>query len=1240
MKSKSSHNRHEQQQQQQQPSLRPEAKTFIPASFPSLPPRVSSSSSLSAPNVTNTRDLRSKYYNTNKKNIQPSVTPKSVRRRKRVTNINKRPQNDDTINEYRQNHTTSQQSLDKEQPQPQQNHMEQNFRPRNNPHRRHQQQQQQMDYPQSTTKRELSSTSTGTPRNTHRLQNRPSIQRQHRRPHQTDCATNGIRNTLDDLKKEIEVNSDVLLPLSSSNYFPSLRSSPNMYPMKDTNVSTLTPSTVYTTKTTRCDQDKYSDTVWKNFDKFALPIPTLSSEVSSTSIASTTTLDGFGSSTNQDINDITRMVTLLRISNTSTTTTNNNHNNNHGTGMTRSVETKNNIVSSECSNRPELPSDHHTTLHIPSSRRHPSIDKLRDRWWNLVREHEDHEGMKEEFLQDKPVHVQTQKLKEIDGRSTAFSKDAGYDETLSPLVMKKLKSVAKNDITEKCVDTDIFVQALCDGMQQNDTDRVKYLLSRVPDDINIISSVTTLPKSCAKLSILDWAVHSNNAPMLRIICGSIDVECTVESVIPFLLAVERGHDECLQVLLSYFGISSLLTCRDEQGNTALHNSCISTANRTTFSVLLDCIISSTGYTKSLLFKIFSCRNHQNQTPLHVAALYQRADVIDLVLNHRGTSNISMLTKLMALQDMEQQTPLLAAIASGSTDIVMSLLMWRGNNQPLKQLAPTTKNCLEKDAVSASCPLAWAVRHKNIDMVSLLLEFNNPHSESGYKLNNALSVAVMNTTDEDGVGNKNDNDSTTLDIIRILVAAGANPCATDIDDKQSKSALALATLHGNPGRLSRLLRSYDDYLRRIRLQRRQDPKLQRQPESFFIGMESTENTERLIAGKEALLLSLPIICSGVCSKNVECHDKCSLALYENGIKLGPSDLVQLKSNMKLDNASNTTYKSSCLRLGIPRLPTLHEKDTVRYYWSHLMSVLPWFDCDGAQKCAFFNSTERIGNMSFALTDIQQPDVVIICNDGFTLLAHRIVLTQSQKLHAAIRFACMRDAHRHVECTASTTERDTVTLNVDLPYDMCRILLIHMYHGSILDELPADPHEFCLHILELILVADEYICTSLIRECILRLLASVDTFDRCFCSYCQGSTDRHGNDDKYVSCTLDVAGPSHLITADLALDVLAIAQHVNWCPDCDEDDDNHTIKQTTATKRKKSVIDYLREVALSVAICDFGTVVRCPTFIHQFENADLSGNTDGTSSSGRASGKLLRSLLNDLFDMGRMSSRNVV
>jgi hypothetical protein len=116
---------------------------------------------------------------------------------------------------------------------------------------------------------------------------------------------------------------------------------------------------------------------------------------------------------------------------------------------------------------------------------------------------------------------------------------------------------------------------------------------------------------------------------------------------------------------------------------------------------------------------------------------------------------------------------------------------------------------------------------------------------------------------------------------------------------------------------------------------------------------------------------------------------------------------------------------------------------------------------------------------------------------------------------------------------------------------------------------------------------------------------------------------------------------LITADLALDVLAIAEHVNWCPDNDCNDNNldqnvNIMQQPAATKRSKRIIDSLREVSLSVALCNFGAVLQSQAFVEQLGGYGIIlGNTcDVSHPPRRAAAMLLTSLLKDFYEIGRM------
>jgi hypothetical protein len=69
----------------------------------------------------------------------------------------------------------------------------------------------------------------------------------------------------------------------------------------------------------------------------------------------------------------------------------------------------------------------------------------------------------------------------------------------------------------------------------------------------------------------------------------------------------------------------------------------------------------------------------------------------------------------------------------------------------------------------------------------------------------------------------------------------------------------------------------------------------------------------------------------------------------------------------------------------------------------------------------------------------------------------------------------------------------------------MLLTHCYHGSIAFGLMKSPKKQCRQLLELALIAEEYMCPSLLLECELRLLMQVSflekhSFAPCICPQC--------------------------------------------------------------------------------------------------------------------------------------------
>lgn len=659
------------------------------------------------------------------------------------------------------------------------------------------------------------------------------------------------------------------------------------------------------------------------------------------------------------------------------------------------------------------------------------------------------------------------------------------------------------------------------------------------------------------------------------------------------MAAELGREECLQILLVTG--SSIVPSKDIQGNNVLHYACRGDAPASTLRLILQVAGNS------LLPKLWSTKNlDRGQTPLHCICQYGRVDLLEEVLSSTGSTSLSLLTRVLSMQDVDQQTPLLAAVASGSTDVVMSLLMWRGNNhhtRTVQSLSP--------------CPLVWAVQSGSVDMLLLLLEFNDP-SGTGYNLTNALHHAVEST----------DNDESRLELVRVLVGAGANPCTTESPSTQS--AVRIAAARSDSGTLKVLLDSYEHYLTTIRDNRRRDPILQKQPESFFAGMESRENAERVVATRDALVASL--FMGWQSSKHSAAYHACSLVLYRREVNLGQAGIGRLHLSLVTNELKSmedvpaftrgsymyqTQYSHS---VGI--FNQLKERPTALQYWSNVMRSMPWMTLD--TRCAWLISEEEHVHDGPINDDLPEPDIVLVSDDGSRFLAHGVLLSQkSAKLGAAIRFASMSQS-------AGVTSLAEVPILASSK--LCRWMLQHIYHGSILaGELSQGGQDCCWELIELLLVAEEFICRSLVQECEMRLLAADPR--QCFCVSCAraGTIENHKVDCHYL-----VDGPSYCITPDSALDVLAVAQHVSeayfdadymlrvtnnetmysFSSYINNNNDNNTNVNGNGINGAAIVLkpmQALREAAVCTVLQGFKAVSQSEAFASQLPAVDIDANT---------------------------------
>ncbi|GKY91885.1 hypothetical protein MPSEU_000160100 [Mayamaea pseudoterrestris] len=456
-----------------------------------------------------------------------------------------------------------------------------------------------------------------------------------------------------------------------------------------------------------------------------------------------------------------------------------------------------------------------------------------------------------------------------------------------------------------------------------------------------------------------------------------------------------------------------------------------------------------------------------------------------------------------MKDNDEQTPFLAAVASGSTDVVMSLFMWRGNNH------------VKISSKSIPCSLSWAVKTRNVDMVMLLLEFNDPCGR-GYDLARALRVALEGS---EVVMDHDDYD--TLELCRVLVQAGANPC-----DSSGESGLVMAVKKRDSRTLATLIDSYDCRLQEMRTERCKDPVLQKQPASFFAGMDSRESAERSSSLREALVTALfdfHVAATESASKSF----LCAQVLFQRGAELGTSGLSRLKRSITLRSLQDNTFSSDFIdrqfiyRVAHLDIETIGVNANNEMQWSMAMLHMPWMTSADVKSssCQFVKTNVNRGSFS-------RPDVIIKADDGKRFAAHASILSEkSEKLAAAVHFHLM-----------SKQESDMLEIHLDASSELCLFFLQHIYHGSMLklEVLNKDPVRIVHSILDLLILADEYIVPSLTQECVMRLLSK--DICQCFCRSCTKTVY-----DQSLSC-YQACGPTVCLTTDTCLDILAVTQHI--------------------------------------------------------------------------------------------------
>lgn len=275
---------------------------------------------------------------------------------------------------------------------------------------------------------------------------------------------------------------------------------------------------------------------------------------------------------------------------------------------------------------------------------------------------------------------------------------------------------------------------------------------------------------------------------------------------------------------------------------------------------------------------------------------------------------------------------------------------------------------------------------------------------------------------------------------------------------------------------------------------------------------------------------------------------SLSMMRRGVFLSDSCLMRLLKNISNDgetfqynskSITNHRWQASYPDMGDNGLAIenkyVYSAKKIRF-WTKIYFGLPFVKMYASRNniyCrnvrAFFDDSQ---NEIYSEETLDFPeDRVNLVIQGKKLLVHKSIIScKSEKLAAAIEFQI------HL-ASEEKDENKILEVPIDLEMRLMLLLLEHCYIGSIVSMLPSRHSECNRVLLDLALVANEFICPSLLSEIEMRLLSSSPY--SCFCRSCSQIVNT-----LHVRTTCE--GPSSLITGKTALDIISIAQNIGSSP----------------------------------------------------------------------------------------------
>jgi hypothetical protein len=287
----------------------------------------------------------------------------------------------------------------------------------------------------------------------------------------------------------------------------------------------------------------------------------------------------------------------------------------------------------------------------------------------------------------------------------------------------------------------------------------------------------------------------------------------------------------------------------------------------------------------------------------------------------------------------------------------------------------------------------------------------------------------------------------------------------------------------------------------------DPILLNQSKTYFQTIRDKYELDVQISMRDCIVR--------IITSEAQCSDddfkrrlKCCVRIFRRGITLDsisfsrilkctqdiPSKHRIASENHFLDECifrASNVFVNKELPFHVQKKSSLYDDHVPNHDFSILLFQLNWITQEWSNMSL---SCSWIQNMLYKVDpscSIDDRDVCVLVVEETYYRAHKSILKQkSEKFSAAISF------HEMSHKMDSKSNDDILTIPLDISKESFRLLIEHIYHGSIISELSHHPNTCCEQLFDLYFVAQEYICPTLAQEVEMRLLSSDPYFCSCW------------------------------------------------------------------------------------------------------------------------------------------------